>query len=107
MSREAFEFVVDLVRENIERNSITFRDTIKVEKRVAIGIWRLITKNSYRTVSKVFGIGKSTVIKITAAFVKELVTLASRFIKFLQTNYKTASAVQLFKSFCNCSLPQV
>ena len=52
-----------------------------------------------------FGIDKSTVIKITADFVKELVRLVSRFIKFPKTN--TASAVQLFKSFCNCSLPQV
>ena len=38
---------------------------------------------------------------------KVLVRLTSRFIKFLKTNYETASAVQLFKSFCNCSLPQV
>ena len=107
MPPEIFEFVVDLVRGNIERNSTTFEDAIEVEKRVAISIWRLVTEKSYRTVSKVFGIGKSTVIKITAALVKELVTLASRFIKFLKTNYQTTSAVQLFKSFWSCSLPQV
>ena len=54
-----------------------------------------------------FGFGKSTVIKITADFVKELVRSASRLINFPKANCKTASAVQLFKSFCNCSLPQV
>ena len=43
-----------------------------------------------------FGIGKSAVIKITAYFVKELVRLVLRFIKFPKTNYETASAVQLF-----------
>ena len=63
--------------------------------------------SSYRTVSKVFGIDKSTIIKITAGSAKELVRLASQFIKFPKTNYETASAFQLFKSFCNCSLPEV
>ena len=70
MSLETFEFVVDLVRENIQKYLTTFRDSIKVKNRVAIGIWRRATRNSYRTVSKVFGFGKSTVIKITADFVK-------------------------------------
>ena len=107
MSLETFEFVVDLVRENIQKHLTTFRDSIKVENRVAIGIWRRATGNSYRTVSKVFGFGKSTVIKITADFVKELVRSTSRLIKFPKANCETASAVQLFKSFCNCSLPQV
>ena len=97
ISPETFEFVVGLLRENIQKHSTTFRDAIKVGKSVTIGIWWLVTGNSYRTVSKVFGIGKSTVIKITPDFVKELVRLASRFIKFPKTNCKTASTVQLFK----------
>ena len=67
----------------------------------------MATGNSYKSVSKVFGIGKSTVIKITVDFVKKVVRLALRFIKFWKTNYETASTVQLFRSFCNCSLPQV
>ena len=77
MSLETFEFVVDLVRENIQKHLTTFRDSIKVENRVAIGIWRRAARNSYRTVSKVFGFGKSAVIKITADFAKELVRPAS------------------------------
>ena len=31
MSPETFELVADLVQENIEKNSTTFRDAIKVE----------------------------------------------------------------------------
>ena len=96
MSLETFELVVDLVRENIKKHSTTFRDANKVVKRVAVGIWRLATGNSYRAVSKVFGIGKSTVIKITADSIKELVRLAARFIKFPKTNYESASAVNHF-----------
>ena len=38
MSPKTFEFVVELIRENIEKHSTTFRDAIKVEKRVAVGI---------------------------------------------------------------------
>ena len=45
MSLETFEFVVDLVREYIQKHLITFRDSIKVENRVAIGIWRRATRN--------------------------------------------------------------
>ena len=107
MSLKTFEFVVDLVRENVQKHLTTFRDSIKVENCVAIGIWRRATRNSYRTVSKVFGFGKSTVIKITVDFVKELVRSASRLIKFPKANCETASTVQLLKSFSNCSLPQV
>ena len=107
MSPNTFEFVVDLVQENIEKHSATFRDVIKVEKRVVVGIWRLATGNSYKTVSKMFGTGKSTVIKITVVFINESVRLTLSFIKFLKINYKTASGVQLFKSYCNCSFPHV
>ena len=107
MSPKTFEFVVNLVREIIKKLSATFRDAIKVEKRATIGIWRLATGSSYRVVSKVFGIGKSTLIKIIAVFVNKSVRLASRFTNFAKTNYEIASAVQSFKSFCNCSLPQV
>ena len=102
MSPKTFGFVVDLFRKNIQKHSTTFRDSVKVEKPIVIGIRRRATGNSFKTVSKVFGFGKSTVIKITADFVKELLGSASRFVKFPKTNYETASAIQLFKSFCNC-----
>ena len=102
MSPKTFGFVVDLFRKNIQKHSTTFRDSVKVVKRIAIGIWRRATGNLFKTVSKVFGFGKSTVIKITIDFVKELLRSASRFVKFPKTNYETASAIQLFKSFCNC-----
>ena len=55
MSPETFEFVVDLVRENIEKYWTNFRHAIKVGKRAAVGIWRLATGNSYRTFNKVSG----------------------------------------------------
>ena len=86
MSPKTFEFVVDLVRENIQKHSATFRDSVKVEKRIVIGIWRLATGNAYRTDSKVSGFGNSAVIRITADFVKELVRPALRFIKFSKKN---------------------
>ena len=46
MSPENFEFVGDLVIENIQKHSTTCRDSIKVEKRIVngntIGNWKLI-----------------------------------------------------------------
>ena len=64
MSVETFQYLSDLIGVNLQRLDNHFRKAIKDEKRLAIVIWRLSTGNSYRSVSKVFGAGKSTVIKI-------------------------------------------
>ena len=62
MSVETFQYLLDLISVNLQRLDTRFRKAIKDEKRLAIVIWRLSIGNSYRSVSKVFGAGKSTVI---------------------------------------------
>ena len=39
------------------RKNTKFRRAIKIERRVALALWRLATGSSYRNVSKVFGVG--------------------------------------------------
>ena len=52
----------------IQKQGITFRKALSVEKRVAVAMWRLASGNSYRTINEVFGTGKSPVIKLVQEF---------------------------------------
>ena len=78
---ETFEYIITLVREGMEKNDTVFRQAVAVEKRVAVALWRLSTGKPYRTVSKVFGIAKSTVVLVTHKFVQELARLSGQFIR--------------------------
>ena len=62
-----------------------FWKAVPIEKRVGVGLWRLSTGNLFRIISKVFGIGKSTVIKLVNELISELVQLSPEFIKFPKT----------------------
>ena len=46
MSIETFQYLLDLIGVNLQRLNTRFRKAIKVEKRLAIVIWRLSTGNS-------------------------------------------------------------
>ena len=69
------------------------------EKRSAAVIWRLSTGNSYKSASKVFCVGKSTVIKIFQDGINHIVQLAPTFIKFPITALETALAATSFREF--------
>ena len=69
MSRRKFQFVVNLVRNSMEKRDTRFREAVSIEKRVAVALWRLASGNAYRTVASTFGIGKSTAVEITNSFV--------------------------------------
>ena len=79
------------------------RKTIPIEKRVGVVLWRLVTGNSFCSVAKTFAIVKSTAVKITH---NEIVRISSNFIKFPQSQIETATAMELFKSDCNCKIRQ-
>ena len=85
--------IVGVVSPNMSKEDTTFRRAVTVEKRVAVAIWRLLTGNSYRTASKVFGIAKSTVIKVTNEFVQAMLQFTEHFIQFLQTEMETRIAI--------------
>ena len=101
-----FEKLVNEVRHALEKQDTNMRKAIRVEKRVAIVIWRLSTGNSFRSVAKTFAIGKSAPVKITREFCKEFCRTASAFIKFPRNPLETAKAIQSFKQDCHCTIPQ-
>lgn len=99
MKPETFEFVDDSV----------FRHAIPIEKRVATSILskRLSNGNSYRSVSKVFGIRKSTAVLLNQEFVSALLQHIQDFIRFPETEPETAIAIAKFHDSSGCELPQV
>ena len=87
---ETFEYVITLVRENMFKRNTRFRNAICIEKRIALAIWRLSTGNSYRSVSKVFGVGISTACTIGNNFCTEIAALAGDIIRFPRNGRETA-----------------
>ena len=53
---------MDFKEQNMGKTEAVFQKAVPIEKRVGIGLWRLLTGNSFCTINKVFGIEKSTVI---------------------------------------------
>ena len=76
MNVETFQYLLDLIGIDLKRLDTRFRRAIKMEKQLAIATWRLSTENSYRSVSKIFAVGKSTVIKIFQDGINSIVQLA-------------------------------
>ena len=60
MSKATFHHIVQGVRDQIQKMDTKMRQSIKVEQRVAITLWRLSTNIEYRTLGHLFGVGKST-----------------------------------------------
>ena len=90
MRPDTFEYIVGLVSPNISKEDSNSRKTS------GSAIWRLSTGNSYRTASKVFGIAKSIVIKVTNEFVQAMLQFTEHFIQFPQTEMETRIAIEKF-----------
>ncbi|XP_018586601.1 protein ANTAGONIST OF LIKE HETEROCHROMATIN PROTEIN 1-like isoform X2 [Scleropages formosus] len=63
MSRDTFFYLCNKLRPRLARQDTHFRLALPVEKRVAVALWRLATNVEYRTISALFGVGRSTVCK--------------------------------------------
>ena len=98
MSRATFDILCCELRPHIERQSTYLRQPISVEKRVAVTLWKLATNVEYRTLSALFGIGRSTVcvtvIETYNAIAKHLFShyvylLAGERLRDIVTNFET------------------
>ena len=83
MSRETFRVLCNQLKPIIERKTTKLRESISVEKRLAITLWFLATTAEYRTIAHLFGVARSSVCEIvwetTAAIVH---CLLSTYINF-------------------------
>lgn len=75
MSRETFFYLCDKLRPRLTRQDTTFRLALPVEKRVAVALWRLASNVEYRTISALFGVGKSTVCRCVRDMCHAIVAL--------------------------------
>ena len=106
-SVETFDFIKNLVKDKMEKQNTFFRKAIPLEKRVAVALWRLATGSSYRSISKVFGIGLTFVAKIVYEFCESIFQESRQFIKFPANGHETALEIEKFSYFTQTVLPQV
>ncbi|CAJ1074425.1 protein ANTAGONIST OF LIKE HETEROCHROMATIN PROTEIN 1 [Xyrichtys novacula] len=77
MSKETFFYLCEKLRPRLARQDTSFRLALPVEKRVAVALWRLASNIEYRTISTLFGVGKSTVCRCVRDMCHAIVALLS------------------------------
>ena len=82
VSKDTFGYICQLVGPELSRQNTCLRGAIPLAKHVGIALWRLETRNWYRTTGITFGQGKSTVIKICENFMEALIRRKNKFIQF-------------------------
>ncbi|XP_037508710.1 uncharacterized protein LOC119385317 [Rhipicephalus sanguineus] len=73
VSPTTFRYLVESCRPSLERQTTNMREAISVEKRVAVGMYRLCSSAEDRTIADLFGIGRSTVNSVFREFCKTMV----------------------------------
>lgn len=98
VSRATFMRLCNELRPYISRRDTSFRRAVPTSKRVAVCLWRLAGNSEYRTISHLFGIGRSTACSITNEVCRTLVChLLKRYIK-MPTGDRLEAVISRFKS---------
>ncbi|XP_021324076.1 uncharacterized protein [Danio rerio] len=63
MTKETFFLLCGKLKPRLNRQDTRLRPALPLEKRVAVALWRLASNVEYRTISTLFGVGRSTVCK--------------------------------------------
>lgn len=98
MSRETFFYLCDKLRPRLARQDTSFRLALPVEKRVAVALWRLASNVEYRTISTLFGVGKSTVCRCVRDMCHAIVALLSSIYLRAPDEQELEDSAQLFLS---------
>ena len=73
LSKDTFDHLCAELTPHIQYQDTRLRDAITVKKRVAITLWTLSSPAEYRTVSHLFGVGRSTVCEVVHETCKAIV----------------------------------
>lgn len=98
MSRETFFYLCEKLRPRLARQDTSFRLALPVEKRVAVALWRLASNVEYRTISSLFGVGKSTVCRCVRDMCHAIVALLSGLYLRPPNEQELEESAQLFLS---------
>lgn len=99
MSRETFFYLCDKLRPRLARQDTSFRLALPVEKRVAVALWRLASNVEYRTISSLFGVGKSTVCRCVRDMCHAIVALLSSVYLRPPSEQELEESAQLFMAY--------
>nr|XP_033946564.1 protein ANTAGONIST OF LIKE HETEROCHROMATIN PROTEIN 1-like [Pseudochaenichthys georgianus] len=75
MSKQSFQYLCSRLGATLGRSDTNFRECVPVCKKIAIALWKLATNSEYRTISHLFGVGRSTVCCCVHEFCSSVVTL--------------------------------
>ena len=68
LTKNSFNHLLAIVGLSLIKEDTWFRQSIRVEMRVAIGVFRLATGNTFQSISYAFGVGKTTAMEICEDF---------------------------------------
>ena len=64
MSKSTFTYLYNQLSPYLQKQNTCMHECIPVEQRVALTLWRLATNADYRSVTQLFGLGRSTVCEV-------------------------------------------
>lgn len=101
MNKSTFLYICEQLRPELQHSDTMMRTSIAVNKRVAVTLWFLATPSEYRTISHLFGIGRSTVCCIIHETVRAIIkALLKKYISF-PTGSQLQNVLQGFEEKCN------
>ncbi|XP_067871924.1 uncharacterized protein [Heterodontus francisci] len=96
MSKETFFHICNKLKPMVSRRNTHLRPALPLEKRVAVAFWRLATNVEYRTISHLFGIGRSTVCKCVREVCHAIVSLLKPLYLRMPSNQEFETMAQTF-----------
>ena len=105
ISRRTFEYIVRIVGPALAKNNTRLRESIPVDKRIAVALWRLATGDTYRSTGLQFGVGRCTAMLIKHEFCTVIARRANEFIKFPVTAQEVTQGIRQFTN--KSPFPQV
>ena len=97
MELEMFDELCGILCGDLTRQETRSIKPVSVEKRLAVGVWRLSTGNSYGSCGLQFGLGKSTAEVICQEFEEALCRKRNLFIRFPHTEDEVQEAMDTFE----------
>ena len=83
MNKPTFLYICEQLHSELQHSNTVMRKSISVKKRVAVTLWFVATPSEYRTISHLFGIGRSTVCCIIHETVRAILkVLLKKYISF-------------------------
>ena len=103
MNKESFNYLCRELQNYISKQQTHLRETVGVDKRIAITLWRLATNIEYRSIAQLFGLGRSTVCTIVLETCKVITEfLLPKFVKMPQDE----SCKEVIDGFDRLGFPQ-